>query len=352
MTRAWSRALLAGLGLAWLLLASPVVAAAGGACRLAWGLALEGQPVTAAQIAQGGRETGLAPRLVVFFLQWPAPGQTGEFPRASLEAIVQAGATPCLTWEPMHLDQQGQEVMAREEDILGGAYDAYLRAFARAARTWGRPLIVRLGHEMNLARYHWGGDPADYGPDSPARYQRLYRHVVEVCRSEGAGNLLWAFCPNAESNPHPQWHGAAWNTATAYYPGDAYVDLLGMDGYNWGRSQTMAAQGWDSRWQEFAELFGGLRAELRALAPDKPLLVFETSCSRAGGDRAAWARGAARTARQWGLGGLVWFQADKEVDWRLLADRDAAAIAALAGALDCPPQAAPAWLQRPAKTRR
>lgn len=342
-------AALAGLCLAALLLAAP--ASAGGevpVCPLAWGVALDGLPIIEARIAAERNLTGLSPRLVVFFLQWPAPGQTQEFPQTSLEAIAASGAVPCLTWEPMHHDAQGREVMAAWGDVLAGAYDAYLADFARRARAWGRPIIVRLGHEMNLARYHWGTDADGYGPESPAIYQRMYRHVVDLCRREGARNLVWAFCPNAESNPHPRWHGAAWNTAGAYYPGPEYVDLLGMDGYNWGLTQTRAKHGWDSRWQEFADIFGELRAELLALDGRKPLVVFETASAGLGGNRDRWVEGAARAARDWGLRALVWFQVDKEVDWRLIRPRDTAAIRSLAPTL-CPPGSGLDWLPSPAQ---
>ncbi len=325
----WLGALLLGGGAAW--------AAGSPACAPAWGVALEGYPVTPARLAACREETGLAPRLVLFYLQWPAPGEVQAFPRASLEAITEAGAVPCLTWEPMYLGPAGQETAITLADLLAGGYDAYLRDFARAAAAWGRPLLVRLGHEMNLARYHWAVAPEAYGPESPAAFQRFHRRVVELCRREGAGNLRWVFCPNAESNPHPRWHGAAWNTAAAYYPGDDFVDVLGMDGYNWGTTQTRQRHGWQSRWQGFAEIFGELRRELLDLAPDKPLMICETASAALGGDRAAWIAEALAVGTGWGLKGMIWFQVAKETDWRLRRGHDDAALLRLGRAAACPP---------------
>lgn len=327
-------ALLCACGLLWAWI-GPALASGQTPCPLAWGLALEGHPITAEAIARARRDTGLDPKMVVFFLQWPAPDQPQDFPAASLEAITSAGALPCLTWEPMHQDPQGREVMVSHQDLLAGRYDAYISGFARAAAAWGRPLVVRLAHEMNLARYHWGTEAGQYGPGSPAIYQRMHRYVVDLCRREGAGNLLWAFCPNAESNPHPRWHGAPWNTATAYYPGGDYVDIMGMDGYNWGPTRTKAEHGWDSRWLGFRQTFGELRGELSALAPEKPLVVFETSSAARGGDRTAWLREALRDAGAWRIRALVWFQVDKEIDWRLLKDRDGHALELVGEATRC-----------------
>jgi beta-mannanase len=130
--------------------------------------------------------------------------------------------------------------------------------------------------------------------------------------------VLWAFCPNAESVPAPGYDPAAsWNRAVHYYPGDRYVDVLGMDGYNWGLTFTKEEDGWDSRWKNFREVFEQIHLELRTLAPEKPLFVFETSTVDQGGDREAWIRDAFETLREWHLNGLIWFQAEKEQDWRL-----------------------------------
>jgi beta-mannanase len=188
---------------------------------------------------------------------------------------------------------------------------------------------------MNLARYHWGGGAKDYGPDSPRIYQEMFRYVVRLFRREKADNVLFAFCPNAESNPHPQWHEADWNRASAYYPGHDFVDVLGMDGYNWGLSQTKDKQGWDSRWQSFAQIFGPLRDELALLAPGKPLLVFETSSARLGGERVNWVKSALAVMHEWRVQAVVWFQVKKEVDWRLTPKADTGALKALAAKTKC-----------------
>ena len=320
---------LAALALA-LLFGHPGVA---GQCRPLWGFALDGLPVTADGLAGVQKQTGLKPEMAVFFLQWPRPGDKGFFPRASLEAISRSGAIPVLTWEPMYLDQNGREHAIPAEEILSGAWDWYLDHFADSAAGFGGRFIIRLAHEMNLARYHWGTAKEAYGPQSPGIYKKLFRHVVGRFRRRGAPNVLWAFCPNAESLPHPTWHKADWNRAANYYPGQDVVDVLGMDGYNWGKSRTKAEHGWDSRWLWFRQIFEPLRKELTALAPDKPLVVFETSTAAKGGDRSLWASRAFATARAWRLAGLCWFQADKEVDWRLLKGGDQKALDRLAAEL-------------------
>jgi len=295
-------------------------------CPWVWGAALEGYPITPEILAGQESASGLKPRLVVFFLQWPPPGAQGEFPRQSLASIREAGAVPCLTWEPMYHDQKGQEAAVSYQQILNGGYDPYLTSFAQAAREWGRPFIIRFAHEMNLARYHWGTTRQAYGPESPGLYRKMFRYLVELFRREGANNALWSFCPNAESQPHPRWDGAVWNRAAAYYPGNDYVDILGMDGYNWGTTQTREKHGWQSRWLSFTQIFDPLDKELKDLAPRKPLLVFETASAALGGQRSQWVREAVACLDRWEISAVTWFQVKKEVDWRLIRERDNKAI--------------------------
>lgn len=292
-----------------------------------FGLAVDGCPVTSAAITEAMQGIDWPVSLIVFFLQWSGD-PLEAFPARSVEAIQAVKAIPVISWEPMVLEG-GEERAVEAQDILSGKWDKYIDAFAQAARENKGKIILRFAHEMNLARYHWGGSVEDFGPDSPARYKAMFRHVRERFRLAGANNVLFAFCPNAESLPHPVRDSAAWNTASAYYPGDDVVDVLGMDGYNWGTTFTKAQHGWDSRFTSFADLFAPLRKELRALAPDKPLVVFETASVLQGGDKTAWIEDAVETARQWGLAGLCWFQVDKERDWRLTSGIDASRLTSL-----------------------
>lgn len=296
----------------------PAVSRPDPAGPLLWGFALDGYPITPERLAAVAGSTGITPSLVVFFTQWPREGdRPAEFPRESLDAIRELGAVPCLTWEPMYL-REGREVAVSGEAILAGEYDRYLASFAAEARRWGKPLLVRFGHEMNLDRYHWGTAKEDYGPASPELYRKMFRYVVSAAREAGTDNLIWVFSPNAESVPAPDGDsGAAWNRPRNYYPGDGYVDVLGMDGYNWGTTRTLERDGWESSWQSFGEIFAPLRDELAELAPGKPIIVFETASVTEGGDKTRWIRDALETAGSWGLAGLVWFQADKEFDWRI-----------------------------------
>ncbi|MBV8414015.1 MAG: endoglucanase [Verrucomicrobia bacterium] len=276
-----------------------------------FGFAIEGLP-TRSELRTLVSDTGVQPRLVLFYLQWPQKPEAGEFPGLALRAIESIGALPVLTWEPMFVDSEKGEQMIPAEHVTTGKYDLYLEQFARGCRQFGKLMLIRFAHEMNLARYHWGGAASEFGPDSPARYRAMYRYVVAKFRAQRVDNVRWVFCPNADSVPAAQW-----NRIAAYYPGDDVVDVVGLDGYNWGTTQTKAANGWDSQWRTFESVFSAPLKELKQIAPRKPVGVFETSSADLGGNKEEWVMSALDSARSLGLGALVWFQVNKEIDWRL-----------------------------------
>ncbi|MHC9543915.1 MAG: glycoside hydrolase family 26 protein [Vulcanimicrobiota bacterium] len=289
-----------------------------------WGAAIDGYPVSAEKLREIEEISGIHPEFVVFFLQWPAEAdmKNAQFPESSLDCIWNSGAVPVLTWEPMVV-QAGKETAVPCEKITGGAYDQYITSFARGAGRWGKPCMIRFGHEMNIERYHWGTDKSEFGPRSPQIYRDMFRYVVSIFRKEGVKNVKWVFCPNAESVPNTSYDpSAAWNLISKYYPGNDFVDILGIDGYNYGFTQTKEKNGWESTWKSFREIFEKPYHEQSSLSHDKPVFIFETACVKEGGSRETWLKDALAASGEWKISGIFWFQENKENDWRITCRED------------------------------
>ncbi len=82
----------------------------------------------------------------------------------------------------------------------------------------GFPIIFRPFHEMNGNWFWWGKNNI-----SPQEYIKLYRLTVDRLRKNEVNNLLYAWSPDTRFD-------------TAYYPGDNYVDVCGLDAYEPGCS--------------------------------------------------------------------------------------------------------------------
>ncbi|UQU62781.1 hypothetical protein COUCH_27595 [Couchioplanes caeruleus] len=197
------------------------------------------------------------------------------------------GRIPLVNVEPNDVDFA---------DIIDGAYDPMLRRRADDAKALGRQFFVDFAAEMN-GDEGWGGH-------DPATYVAAWRHIHDLFVARGATNVVWAWCPNnedAEDSP----------PAMDYYPGDAYVDWTGIDGYNWGTSDP------DFEWQSFRSVFAGLYAQLAAKG--KPIIIAETASDEAGGSKASWIAGIIPTLRSTYplIKAVVWFDVDKERHWQI-----------------------------------
>lgn len=233
-----------------------------------------------------------------------------RFPTGLEAADVAAGALPLVTWEPHDADL---------DDIADGDWDATVRARARDLTAFERPVLLRFAHEMNGDWYSWSG--AHQGREAAAaRYVRAWRRVHDVVRAEGAVNVVWVWAPNHESVPDERW-----NAVERYYPGDDYVDWVGVDGYT-GRDD---GRGFAS----FETLFGDVYDRY---ADRKPVAVTEIGAGTGGPDdadsdgdaaKAAWVDRVRRDVRRFpAVVAVVWFDQKKEEAWQL--DSGPASLAA------------------------
>lgn len=240
------------------------------------------------------------------------------------EANAMMGQVTMATWEynvQAMGDLAGYEGRLLEA-IVDGVHDDVLYAWAEGMRDFGRPILLRWGHEMNGDWYPWGGANNGGGttdgfgdptvPDGPERYVAAYRHIHDIFDEVGADNVLWVWCPNV-----PFEGLGEWNAIANYYPGDQYVDWLGIDGYNWGTS-AFGAQ-FDSRWQSFDEIFAQGYAELQAINASKPIIIGEFASTEEGGDKAAWILDTYERIQYDypQIRAVVWFHTNKETNWRI-----------------------------------
>jgi mannan endo-1,4-beta-mannosidase len=110
------------------------------------------------------------------------------------------------------------------------AYNNYMQLIDSVAgalaqlRDAGVVVIWRPFHEMNGAWFWWHQQTKE---DYAALWQHMYNYFTYT---KGLNNLLWAYSPNVA------WD--EWATRVDYYyPGDQYVDIVGMDVYN-ARNQS------------------------------------------------------------------------------------------------------------------
>ena len=195
-----------------------------------------------------------------------------NFPIDNLNVIWRHGSLPLVFWSPWdkpYEEDHGPDKFSLNE-VIAGKWDDYIDKWAAAARSFGHPVIVVFGVEMNGTWFPWSGsyyggaewDKQHNNWKGPEVFRTAYRHVVDRARARGATNIKWMFHTNNYSYPLDTW-----NAAPSYYPGSDYVDWLGLSVYG--------QQYKDEPNPDIPSLVDWPYEEMCRLDPKKPVMIAE-----------------------------------------------------------------------------
>ena len=115
-----------------------------------------------------------------------------------------------------------------------------MKEYAKGVKSYGKEIWLRPFHEANGDWYDWGIAKQGAGNTNQTLID-AWKHVVTIFRDLEVTNVKWVWTTNATNS------GSA--TFTGWFPGDDWVDMVSIDGYNWGTTQS-----WSS-WTSFADVF-------------------------------------------------------------------------------------------------
>lgn len=158
-------------------------------------------------------------------------------------------------------------------DVLDGKYDEFLKNYVEAVVNSQKPVLFRIGNEMNG---DWCVYSAHHTSKDTEIYKAFYKYIYKLFEEAGADNIIWVWNPNGKSFPDFKW-----NDELCYYPGDEFVDVIGMTSYNTGTYYP------GETWTEFDEMYDPIYEKYIDLY-EKPLMITEFASSSVGGDKVAW----------------------------------------------------------------
>ena len=237
---------------------------------IAMGAYIPGAPQDTTPLSQFETMTGHRMSIVSWYQPWGYNNGTyaSALDTNALATVAARGATPMITWEawgtvngldPSHL-----------ANIPTGAFDSYIDSWATGLKAFGKPVYLRLFHEMNYQGYPWA-----YGVNgnTAADLVTAWRYVHDRFVRAGATNVQWVWSPNPDNGLVP---------FASIYPGDAYVNWFGVDVYNGGTQFDWG--GWLSAQQIMAHTYG----IFQTLNPATPVMLPEVSSVEQGGSKAQW----------------------------------------------------------------
>lgn len=200
--------------------------------------------------------------------------QSRAFPLNTAEWIRARGSIPYirLMLRP-DLKYAGGNTIYSLQNIIDGIFDNDLRQWCAQARQFHTPIIVEYGTEVNSDSFVWsgiyngGGETGNYGdplfPDGPERFRDAYRHIIQICRDEGAENITWVFHMDNTSHPDKEW-----NHPENYYPGDEWINWIGISIYGVSKPNS-------SYFEIFSRRFDAVYSQVEKFSSDKPIIVAE-----------------------------------------------------------------------------
>ncbi len=162
-------------------------------------------------------------------------------------------------------------------DLIDGVFDDRIRKTARQIADFGHPVLFRLNNEMNS---DWTSYSSSVCLTDPEIFIEGWRRIYRIFEEEGVDNAIWVFNPNNESFP-PN----GYNHSTAFYPGDEYVHVFGITGYNTG-SYYEEVNG--EKWRSFDDIYTEIYEKNKDIYGDFPWIITEFSSSSVGGDKVKW----------------------------------------------------------------
>lgn len=254
---------------------------------------------------------------IAWFPTWAQP-----FPAEGCELVRELGGIPHLTWElfwpaegtwnTMDVGPEGYAVM---DEILAGKHDVYIETYAADAKEFGGKVLMRFMHEFNGNWYVWSGNKNGREHGGPAKVVAVWKYVVDKFKEAGADNVKWLWVPHG---PSTDLSTESWNQLSNYWPGDDYVDWVGLDAYNFYPQDPWGGQ---RPYRDFDNCFKAIYDSCVVLT-DKPIMIAEFGTGEfeyEGLTKADWVIEAFTKIKTEypRIKLFTWFHIKKELDWRV-----------------------------------
>ncbi|GAA4317284.1 hypothetical protein GCM10023115_42690 [Pontixanthobacter gangjinensis] len=159
--------------------------------------------------------------IISFYIGWDISNKN-HFPVEQLEAIQNEKAVPMITWEPwIKIDStiaDKKETRSILKQISSGKFDDYIRYFGQELARYDKPVFLRFAHEFDNPQYPWSRTKGKLNEE----FKAAWKHIFNLIKQQGAHKTIFVWNPWKSEDMHK------------FYPGDDYVDWVGITLLNYG----------------------------------------------------------------------------------------------------------------------
>jgi hypothetical protein len=219
----------------------------------------------------------------VLFVDWGDPDAASKVSRF-LNRSSMRKRVPLLTLEPHPNYLAGRNSTTLLSDVLAGKHDNDISSLRSVLASYRGPILLRLAHEMDIdGQYPWSFE-------DPEHYISMFRYVHQKLGGYPLAHVRWVWSPAGRPG------------ANRFWPGDPFVDVIGISAY--------AARAWtdDRSLESLSEILARTRWLQRRFR--RPLLIAEAGVSGTPADQQRWIKDALLALPRFPeVCGLVYFQA-------------------------------------------
>lgn len=210
--------------------------------------------------------------IISFYLAWN-DDSIKNFPDELMAGIYEKNAIPMITWEPWGFGiAAGDTISELKEDkkalkyISEGYFDGYIKNFVDILKAYDEPVYLRFAHEFDNPQYPW----SLAGNNTPEEFKAAWIHLYNILKEQGAHKIMMVWNP---------WKA---NSMADYYPGDGFVDWIGITLLNYGPLSGVGD------YYSFEDLYLPFNEELKTFARKKPVMLAEFGSVQMGDKQEEW----------------------------------------------------------------
>lgn len=245
------------------------------------------------------------------------PTFADSFPTRACNELIENNYIPHLTWELFFPDSVEYNTMPINgtyelmDQVLNGYHDKYIEQFALDAKKLNSTIYIRFLHEFNGNWYLWSGNKNA----GAKKVVDVWKYVVAKFKAIQANNVKWIWNPHG---PSIDITTDNWNEIKNYWPGDEYVDWIGMDAYNWYPKDPWGGK---RPYRDFNNCFKELYEKCTKLS-NKPIMIAEFGSPEfkfQNTNKAKWITNSFHEIKTNypRIKLVLWFHINKELDWRI-----------------------------------
>lgn len=178
------------------------------------------------QIADYNAAAGKKISVVTWFASAYEKGRMTSWSQSyapNMARVKRLGAVSLIKFSTQDYAYDQTHKMADLPDIANGKWDEYFKQAASSVKSFGGPVFISIDHEMNGNWYPYSQSYPG-AKTTAADYVAAWKRIVDIFNQNGATNVAWVWSPNV-----PDVGGVGY---ADYYPGDNYVDWIGVSLYS------------------------------------------------------------------------------------------------------------------------